>query len=92
MKTKNAPKGLKCKINQTFFWKQGFPKGGEGRGGPTFGKNSPKILFLFFFFFFFLGGGGGVPKRLRTFLTVVQKNPQHTYMCKQGGAGGYMAI
>ena len=31
MKTKNAPKDLKCKINHTFFfWKQGFPKGGEG--------------------------------------------------------------
>ena len=27
-----------------FFWKQGFPKGGEG--GPTFGKNSQKIPFF----------------------------------------------
>ena len=44
MKTKNAPKDLKCKINHTFFWKQGFPKGGEG-GGPTFGKNSPNFPF-----------------------------------------------
>ena len=46
MKTKNAPKDLKCKINHTFFfWKQGFPKGGEGGGGPTFGKNSPNFPF-----------------------------------------------
>ena len=30
MKTKNAPKDLKCKINHTFFWKRGFPKGGRG--------------------------------------------------------------
>ena len=31
VKTKNAPNDLKCKINHTFFfWKQGFPKGGEG--------------------------------------------------------------
>ena len=29
-----------------FFWKQGFPKGGEG-GGPTLGKNSQKIPFFF---------------------------------------------
>ena len=49
MKTKNAPKDLKCKINHTFFWKQGFPKGGGG-GGPTLGKNSQKIPFF--------GGGG----------------------------------
>ena len=31
-----------------FFWKQGFPKGGEGGGGPTLGKNSQKIPFFFF--------------------------------------------
>ena len=48
MKTKNAPKDLKCKINHTFFfWKQGFPKGGGGGGGPTLGKNSQKIPFFF---------------------------------------------
>ena len=46
VKTKNAPNDLKCKINHIFFWKQGFPKGGEG-GGPTLGKNSQKILFFF---------------------------------------------
>ena len=52
MKTKNAPKDLKCKINHFFFfWKQGFPKGGRGGegGGPTLGTNSQKIPF-------FLGG------------------------------------
>ena len=39
MKTKNAPKDLKCKINHTFFfWKQGFPKGGEGGGARHLGK------------------------------------------------------
>ena len=30
-----------------FFWKQGFPKGGERGGGPTLGKNSQKIPFFF---------------------------------------------
>ena len=41
MKTKNAPKDLKCKINHTsFFLETGVPKRG---GGPTLGKNSQKI-------------------------------------------------
>ena len=57
MKTKNAPKGLKCKINHTFFLETGVPKRGEG-GGPTFGKSSQKIPFLFF---------GGVPSFNKTF-------------------------
>ena len=30
-----------------FFWKQGFPKGGEG-GGPTLGEKFPKNPFSFF--------------------------------------------
>ena len=48
VKTKNAPKGLKCKINQTFFFENtGSQKGGRG-GGPTLGKNSQKIPFFFF--------------------------------------------
>ena len=48
MKTKKTPNDLKCKINHTFFfWKQGFPKGGEGGGGLTLGKNSQKILYFF---------------------------------------------
>ena len=48
MKTKNAPKDLKCEINDTFFFgNRGSQKGGGG--GPTFRKNSQKILF-------FLGG------------------------------------
>ena len=43
MKTKNAPKDLKCKINHTFFfWKQGFPKGGEG-GGSDIWEKFPKL-------------------------------------------------
>ena len=47
VKTKNAPKGLKCKINQTFFFENtGSQKGGRG-GGPTLGKNSQKIPFFF---------------------------------------------
>ena len=46
MKTKNAPKGLKCN-KPYFFLKQGFPKGGEGGGGPTFGKNSQIIPYFF---------------------------------------------
>jgi len=49
MKTKNAPKDLKCKINHTFFFgNRGSQKGGGG--DLTFGRNSQKIPF-------FLGGG-----------------------------------
>ena len=40
VKTKNVPKGLKCKINYIFFLNKGFLKGG---GGPPFGKNSQII-------------------------------------------------
>ena len=29
------------------FWKEGFPKGGRGWGGPTFGKKSQKMFFFF---------------------------------------------
>ena len=40
MKTKNVPKGLKCKISDNFFSSnKGFPKGGV-EGGPPLGKNS----------------------------------------------------
>ena len=47
MKTKNAPKGLKCKINRTFFFlKTQVPKRGGG-GGQTFGNNSQKSLSFF---------------------------------------------
>ena len=56
MKTKNAPKDLKCKINHTFFfWKQGFPKGGEGGGVRHLGKIPKKSCFF----------GGGFPLGLR---------------------------
>ena len=42
VKTKNVPKGLKCKINDNiFFLNNGFPKGGDG--GPPLGKNSQII-------------------------------------------------
>ena len=44
MKTKNAPKDLKRKINHTFFLETGVPK--RGGGGPTLGKNSQKIPFF----------------------------------------------
>ena len=88
MKTKNAPKGLKCN-KPYFFFETGVPKRGGGEGGSDIWEKFPKNPVSFFLFFW---GGVGVPKRLHTFLTVVQKNPQHTYMCKQGGAGGYMAI
>ena len=48
MKTKNAPKDLKCKINHTFFFgNRGFQKGGRWGRGPTLGKNSQKITFFF---------------------------------------------
>ena len=40
---------MQNKPNVFCFWKHGFPKGGEGGGGPTLGKNSQKIPF-------FLGG------------------------------------
>ena len=41
LKTKNAPKDLKRKINHTFFFgNRGSQKGGGGRVGLTFGKNS----------------------------------------------------
>ena len=45
VKTKNVPKGLKCKINTKKILDKGFPKGGGG--GPTFGKNSQIISFFF---------------------------------------------
>ena len=45
MKTKNAPKGLKCKINHTFFFGN---RGSQKGGGPTFGeKKIPKIPSFF---------------------------------------------
>ena len=48
MKTKYAPKDLKCKINDTFFfWKQGFPKGGEGGGVRHWGNIPKKSRFFF---------------------------------------------
>ena len=31
-----------------FFWKQGFPKGGEGGGGPDLGEKSPNNPVFFF--------------------------------------------
>ena len=43
VKTKNAPKGLKCKINHSFFGNRDSHKGG---GGLTFGENSQKIPFF----------------------------------------------
>jgi len=52
MKTKNAPKDLKCKIKHTFFFGNRDSEKG-GRGGPTLKKNSQKIPFFFW---------GGVPK------------------------------
>ena len=51
MKTKNAPKDLKCKINHTFFLETGVPKRGGGGGSDTW-EIFPKIPFLFL---------GGVP-------------------------------
>ena len=41
--TKNAPKDLKCKINDNIFFENWGSKKG---GGPTFGENSQKILFF----------------------------------------------
>ena len=38
MKTKNAPKDLKCKINHTFFLETGVPKRGGGGGVRHLGK------------------------------------------------------
>ena len=42
MKTKNAPKDLKCKINDTFFFETGVPKRGEGGGGARNWGKFPK--------------------------------------------------
>ena len=36
------------KKHSKFFLDKGFPKGGGGGGGPTFGKNSQIISFVFF--------------------------------------------
>ena len=33
VKTKNVPKGIKCKINTKFFFDKGFPKRGGGVHG-----------------------------------------------------------
>ena len=49
MKTKNDPKGLKCKINHTFFLETGVPKrGGGGGGGARPWEKFPKnpVFFL----------------------------------------------
>ena len=47
VKTKNAPKGLKCKTNQTFvFENTGSQKGGEG-GVRHLGKIPKKSRFFF---------------------------------------------
>ena len=50
MKTKNAPKDLKCKINDTFFLETGVPKRGGG-GVRHLGKVPKKSRFFW----------GGVP-------------------------------
>ena len=51
MKTKNAPKDLKCKINHPFFFgDRGSQKGGRSDTWEKF----PKIPFF---------GGDGVPKK-----------------------------
>ena len=42
MKTKNAPKDLKCKINKTFFLETGVPKRGGGGGGSDTWEKFPK--------------------------------------------------
>ena len=53
MKTKNAPKDLKCKINHTFFFLEtGVPKRGGGGGVRHLGKIPKKSRFFW----------GGVPK------------------------------
>ena len=39
MKTKNAPKDLKCKINHTFFLETGVPKRGGSDTWEKFPKN-----------------------------------------------------
>ena len=45
MKTKNVPKGLKCKINDNIFFRiRGSQKGGMG---PPLGKNSQIIPYFF---------------------------------------------
>ena len=41
MKTKNAPKDLKCKINHTFFLETGVPKRG---GGGTVGQDGDELI------------------------------------------------
>ena len=47
VKTKNAPKGLKCKINQTFFFENtGSQKGGRG-GVRHLGKIPKKSRFFY---------------------------------------------
>ena len=47
VKTKNAPKGLKCKINQTFFFENtGSQKGGRGGGSDTWEKFPKNPVFF----------------------------------------------
>ena len=54
MKTKNAPKDLKCKINHTFFFgNRGSQKGGRGGGSDTWEKFPKNPVFFL----------GGVPKK-----------------------------
>ena len=49
VKTKNAPRGLKCKINQTFFFENtGSQKGGRGGGGARHLETIPKKSRFFF--------------------------------------------
>ena len=48
VKTKNAPKGLKCKINQTFFFENtGSQKGGRGGGSDTWDKFPKNPVYFF---------------------------------------------
>ena len=49
MKTKNVPKGLKCKINENFFSSnKGFPKGGGGGVGSATWEKFPNNTVMFF--------------------------------------------
>ena len=45
VKTKNAPKGIECKINHSLFLETRVPIR-DRKGGTTFGKNSQKIPFF----------------------------------------------
>ena len=49
MKTKNVPKGIKCKINTKIFLDKGFPKGGGGGGGGAGGWEKFPNNVVFFF-------------------------------------------